>query len=462
MKIRSMNFFVTMLLTCALFENINASLDTTFNPSGTPPGTVITPILAQPPTGPASEIYGVAIQNDQKIVAAGALETNSVKFALARYNTDGSLDTLFGTDGIVTTPFTNRIVARAQAVSIDNSGKIVAAGFAFHAGTYYIAVARYKIDGSLDATFGGNNGDLAGTVTTLIGSSTTNFAYALIIQGDNIIVGGFTNIAGTNNFALARYLGTGQSAGTLDTSFGGSSTGWVTTPVDSNGSIVRSLVLQGNKIVAVGSAADSSNTYFGLARYTADGVLDDSFGDNGIVTTSGFSGTGAHGAAVQSNGGIVVVGDYNNQISTFDFGVLARYTPDGTLDPTFGNPATPGIYFATSLDDMGYKALVLDAQQNIITAGNTAITAGNYVGNFVVTGFTPNGTPNGFNVVTSLEQGSAAYALAIQANGKIVLAGLAQPNQNNIVHYFALARYVPPIITGRLSALTIAIQNKYG
>ena len=120
-------------------------------------------------------------------------------FALARYNTDGSLDTSFDTDGKVTTDF-GAGNTRASAVAVQPDGKIVAAGEA-HISTFDFALARYNADGSLDTTF-----DTDGKVTTNF-SSNSDVAAAVALQPDGKIVaaGSAVPIAGGSDFALARY-----------------------------------------------------------------------------------------------------------------------------------------------------------------------------------------------------------------------------------------------------------------
>ena len=93
-----------------------------------------------------------AVQSDGKIVAAGRAGISSGRFAVARYNVDGSLDGTFSGDGKVTTDFTRR-EDLAYAVAIQSDGKIVAAGRA-GGGRGRFALARYNVDGTLDATFG--------------------------------------------------------------------------------------------------------------------------------------------------------------------------------------------------------------------------------------------------------------------------------------------------------------------
>jgi uncharacterized delta-60 repeat protein len=136
----------------------------------------------------------VAIQPNGQIVAAGWAGRNYVHFALARYNHDGTLDSSFGRDGRVRTDI-GRSVEAAQGVAIQDNGKIVAAGMA---GFYRkFAVARYKANGALDASFG--NG---GKVTTSFGAGIV-VAWGLALQADGRIV-----MAGRGGgaFAIGRYL----------------------------------------------------------------------------------------------------------------------------------------------------------------------------------------------------------------------------------------------------------------
>ena len=159
--------------------------------------------------GGGDQAQAVAIQGDGKIVAAGIDRNLSGvgDFALARYNPDGSLDTTFDTDGLVTTDFIGQ-TDQAYAVAIQGDGKIVAAGRAFLGSTREeFALARYNPDGSLDTTFDGD-----GKVTTDFAAFNDN-ARAVVIQGDGrIVAAGFAVVSGTNDFALARY----NTDGSLD------------------------------------------------------------------------------------------------------------------------------------------------------------------------------------------------------------------------------------------------------
>ena len=194
-----------------------------------------------------------------KIVVAGegVVSTNR-DFALVRYNTNGSLDTSFDTDGKVTTPIGTNTSDIAYAVAIQSDDKIVAAGRYLNGSTYDIALVRYNSNGSLDNTF-----DSDGKVTTPIGSD--DVAYAIAVQSNGkITVAGYSFISGTNNdFALVRY----NADGSLDTSF--DSDGKVTTPIiGSNYERCYAILIQSNgKIVAAGETKDGTGSGFALVKY---------------------------------------------------------------------------------------------------------------------------------------------------------------------------------------------------
>jgi uncharacterized delta-60 repeat protein len=247
--------------------NPDGSLDTNFN--GT--GTVTTAI------GPSDdEIYGLAVQPDGKLVAAGWSSNGSNDdFALARYNPDGSLDTGFNSTGTVTTAI-GPGQDDAFALALQADGKLVAAGDSYNASTYDFALARYNPDGSLDTSFNG------GKVTTPIGSNWDG-ASALALQPDGKLVAAGTSWNGANDdFALARY----NPDGSLDTSFHG--TGKVTTPIGGNDG-AHALTLQPDgKLVAAGDSSNGSDYDFALVRYLNSNTLTVSKGGSGSgsVTSS--------------------------------------------------------------------------------------------------------------------------------------------------------------------------------
>ena len=355
--------------------NVNGSLDPTFG-SG---GKLLTDFFQD-----VDEGSSVAIQPDGKIVAAGsathgfALERNT-DFALARYNSDGSLDTSFGSEGRVTTDFVSGNDGISD-LAIDGQGKIVVGGFARNTSVSFgvnFALARYNSDGSLDPAFGAGGRVL----TDFFGFN--DAIGAIAIQSDGKIIAAGTAFAADGSdedFALARYNGDGS----LDTTFG--SSGKVTTDIFGGIDELLDMVLQPDgKIVATGLVnPPGALNDFTLLRYNSDGSIDTTFGAGGKTTTDFSGGTDISWAlALQSDGGIVVAGYTLQGPLTYRF-ALARYKPDGSLDTGFGT------------------------------------------GGRITTQFRPDGF-------------ALAFAVAIQSDGRIIAGGLSTPA--SFITDFALARY---------------------
>ena len=246
--------------------------------------------------------YGLAIQADGKLVAAGdaACCDSRTRFALARYNTDGSLDTSFGGDGKVTTEFSGPYPDDGLAVAIQADGRIVMVGGAgFDGPNEKFALARYETDGSLDTSFGGD-----GKVTTDF-SRYPDVPFGIAIQDDGgIVVAGGARLGEHNpTWALAVY----ETDGSLDTSFG--EDGKVTTDFTLGDDDGYSVALQADGKIVVAGQAGSRNTKFALARYEADGSLDATFGDGGKLTTDLTPGyDSVYQVIVQPDGKIVAGG----------------------------------------------------------------------------------------------------------------------------------------------------------
>ena len=239
-----------------------------------------------PPKGYANAL---AIQTNGKIVAAGASTKfgDANGFMLARYTTRGAIDTSFGTDGTVLTPFGS---SSATAVAIQPDGEIVVAGYSDASGSDDFALARYTTSGTLDSSFG-----TGGEVLTDFGSASKDQGASLAIQPNGkIVVAGSANGPKLHKFALARYT----TRGTLDKRFGRG--GKVLTGFRrSNHSSAYGVAIQKNgKIVAAGSTQHAKGTYFAVARYSRRGQLDGRFGSRGRVRTGVGSSTRSEGEAL--------------------------------------------------------------------------------------------------------------------------------------------------------------------
>jgi uncharacterized delta-60 repeat protein len=385
---------------------------------------------------------GLAAQADGKLVAAGFnadLSGNlDYDFALARYNTDGSLDLGFGLGGEVLTNFTGSGSSsssdRANAVAIQPDGKIVAAGdsdtnnnFGFS-----FALARYNRDGTLDSTFG--SGGKVLTPFSEVGVSQA-VANAVVVQPDGkIVAAGYTNAGGSYDFALARY----NADGSLDETFG--SGGKVMTDFSGAGSFAQATAIaigeDGSLTVAGSSTANDNNEDFALARYNADGSLVTSFGSGGKVLTD-FSGTGshdeAHSLAVGRDGKLVVCGVSDAANNYYDF-ALARYTGNGTLDTSFGTAGKVLTDFSGDGSVESAYAVAIQSDGKIVAAGLSFAAGG---GNLALARYRPEGvldTSFGSGG-TVLGPSGLAKAVSVLPGGKIVAAGGANRN-------FLLARYL--------------------
>lgn len=273
------------------------TLDPTFGTNG---------IVTTNPTPDVDVVNGMVLQPNGKILVAGLATPGSPwrpRFALARYTPAGLLDSTFGQGGIV---ISRRGVGRALALQSD--GRIIVAGFSSSG----FALARYHRDGSLDATFGGD-----GTVD----APANGGAFSVAVQPDGrIVVGGAFDFF---RFEVARFTPRGR----LDPTFSGD--GVVTTDVGGSEQVVIAVMVQPNgKIVAVGHAGphetgESDLWRFVLTRYRANGVLDTTFGRDGRVVTRFKDGAFAAGAALQTDGRIVVIGGQGD--GNAEGFALARY-----------------------------------------------------------------------------------------------------------------------------------------
>ncbi len=364
---------------------------------------------------------GVAIDSSGRIVTAGsAYLSGGGRFAVARYKPNGSLDTGFSGDGKVVTNFPASTGEGAEAVAIDSSGRIVAAGYANLSGGARFALARYKPNGSLDTSFSGD-----GKVVTNFPASTGEYAYGVAIDSSGrIVVAGYANLSGGNRFALARY----KPNGSLDTAFSGdgkvvtnfsSSTheGAYDVAVDSSG-----------RIVVAGRASLSGGNRFALARYRPNGSLDTAFSGDGKVVTNFLASTNevAYGVAIDSSGRIVVAGDaYLSGGWRF---ALARYKPNGSLDTAFSGDGKVVTNFPASSHEGAY-GVAIDSSGRIVAAGWAYLSGGL---RFALACYKPNGSldtafKGDGKVVTNFPASSSegANGVAIDSSGRIVVAGYA-------------------------------------
>ncbi len=486
----------------------------------------------------------IAVQADGKIVLGGMDETTlsglydgDAQFAMARFNADGTPDAGFGTSGKVLT----RIPGREQvsSLSIAPDGKIVAAGL----GTYQdpahpsdanyaspiFAVARYTTSGVLDTSFNGTGyvyrqtdeygPNEAGIPTIAVGTQP---------DGKVVVGGSFKEVPAVWRFNVD---------GSSDTSFGVGGMAWkplqyIDLDNDYNSARISRLVIQPDGKVLVAGAYDSGGVNKGwmLARFNSNGTVDSGFGSTSQVDGSGIvlvkpQGTlndrmPVAGLGLQTDGKIIVGGIHD---TTGAFHV-ARYQPDGTPDPTYNTsdigfdaglpsagtmfvmpddrtvlagvipfnpfpigvvrlqgdappattPATPtsttvnvspggldplfGSAGRIVVNDQGgvelpstiqqrFNAVAVQTDGKVLVAGSAGTRDNAGKGSFLLERFNADGTPDaafgtGGAIATAFGPISYATTILIQADGRIVLGGASEDSvasPTNVM--FALARY---------------------
>jgi uncharacterized delta-60 repeat protein len=412
----------------------------------------------------------VTVQPDGKIVIAGNSMTSGSRtyedFLVARYNADGTSDTSFGSGGRAVTDFSKGYdYAYAVTLQPQASGpsKILAAGMAQSPKGDDFGLARYTATGTLDTTFGSK-----GKVMTDLGGN-VEWAESMVVDGSGrILVAGFTNATGSGSVAaLVRYTANGA----LDTTFG--SAGQLVTSIGTNGHVSVALQPDG-KIVLAGTQLDpATNTWeFLTARFNANGTADSTFGSGGVAT--------AHPGFQDSVGGITIDGSGRILVAGWEGAAgycLLRYTPGGTLDGGFGSGGivtliNPAGWHTASGTMVGGVAVQPDG---MIVVGGQLYDDVAQERHVVAVRVSPTGTVDaGYGdagwASTQFGFDDEPQAMALQQDGRLVLAGYARPSTNTYPTDVALVRFLAsapqvgsftaspnPVLSG--SSLTLTASN---
>jgi len=402
----------------------------------------------------SAQASALAVQADGKLVAVGNVSTGFGDFALARFNVDGTLDPNFGNGGTVATDFFGSSDS-AHAVVIQKDGKIVVAGNASRGGPnnegYDLAIARYNTNGTLDPSFG-----VGGKVTGDLSGHTDYGAALALLPDGKLILGGtglFDSSTEAGDFELVRY----NSDGSFDPTFGnGPVPGRAITDFFGHPDFLEAIAVQSDgRILAAGLTylkPNEGKEQFALARYNADGTLDQTFGSGGKVNTQ-FPGQIAEANAISltSNGKIILAGTAFSSQADF---ALARYNSDGSLDTAFGVGGTVTTDFA-GRDDSA-EALCIQSDNKILVAGRRMLSSNSDTTDFALARYNADGSlDSGFGSggKTSTDfsgLGDVAQAMALQSDGKVILGGYSFHPTGPTTSAFemSLARYT----TGGLTA----------
>jgi uncharacterized delta-60 repeat protein len=405
-----LSFVGLVLVTSATLAVAQAGqLDPSFGTNG---------IFSDTFSGATGSASAVLLQSDGKVVAAGLLgvtNSTSQRGVVVRLNTNGTLDSTFGTGGVVTIKFGD-IDEVLTGLAIQTDGKILVAGSAFAGGSGLIA--RLNTNGSLDSSFG-----TSGFVPLY---PVTPGPLALLPNGKIILVG----LAPGTSSSVVPQMQRFNSNGQIDTTFG--SGGAV--PILFFGSAIK---VQSNGKFLITSSGFGSGT---VARYNSNGQLDTTFG---IVGQQ--SALAASGILLQANGQIVTAGSIATiavqQGNQTAFGLM-RFNITGVTDGTFGTRGAVVTSFA-NLTNASADALAIQSNGDIVAAGSASNGGSQPTGGFAMTRYSSTGQLDttfgtaGF-VTTGFGNGVTANiaAIAIQTDGNIVVAGSTSNGQ------FVVARYL--------------------
>lgn len=357
----------------------------------------------------------VAVQQNGRIVTTGK---NSVTHLIViRYEQDGTLDETFANGGVFSLPREGTI---GMSIAVQTDGKMVVAGYeTFSANSFFII--RLNSEGSMDGTFGS---DGIKFINVTVGDDLVN---DLLVQSDGkIVIAGVGNDFGERegSIMVVRL----NSDGTFDSSFG--SDGKVVTGFPDIAVKGYSVATQNDgKLVVSASGLTEGKGYLEVVRYLPNGQLDLSFGSNGISQIILDSRRFAWGGIEVANDGRIIVtglvGSYTELV--FDVVVFA-FLADGSLDNSFGSDGKTSIVTNCRCNSMG-----LGIQRN----GKIVVVGDDWVDGEDSDVLVARLNRNGSSDITFGDGGSVhvpigthsdrGLGLAIQPDGKLIIAGLYYP-----------------------------------
>ncbi len=389
----------TLLLFLAIFGTVctmaqDGGIDTTFGDNGT----VRTDIA-----GDTDLAISIAQQTDEKLLVAGSFKQQGQAFpSIARYNLNGTLDASFGNNGVVFFTGSGYGDEYYRKVLSQNDGKIIASGLFNLSANSQFVINRFLADGSVDTGFG-NNGEII-----VFPENNYNGDMALL-NDDSLLVVGRIYANGISNVGLKKYLPNGS----LDTSFGNN--GVVITEVgNESNTAVKVVLTSDNKIVVLASSQDNGVSSHVLLRYLSSGVLDTSYGSNGIVSIVNDPDFSSKNIALYNDGKIVVHSSFLDWQFDIMNNLIFRYLPDGSFDTSFGNNG----YLNPNRNNLIISKIEIQQNQRLLIFGElTDFFEGG--GPFFIKRYYSNGyVDTGFNFSPNSSQNFVAD-MVVQQDGKI-------------------------------------------
>ncbi len=327
------------------------------------------------------------------------------------------IDSSFGTNGLVLKDLTGNLDTRATTMAVQSNSKFIVGGYSnFQSPNFYDGLLlRYNEDGTVDNSFGVN-----GMVRMSFGTNNDYLTSVKIQPDGKIVAAGYTFQSGSNyDYFITRYT----SAGIVDSSFG--INGYVLIDFSQQYDVFPVIALQpdGKIIIAGGTGNKNSFNSYLIARVTASGAIDSSFGGTGIINKRVGTGQGERATAilVLPDTHIIIGGYCHDENFDYEFGLLS-YNSNGTLNTSFGTAGKVILNPTVSGGDI-LNCMTLSSDNKILAAGQIGTTFGivklNTNGS-LFTGFGTNGVAAAKidSAVTTV-----AYDMKVLPGGKILLGG---------------------------------------
>lgn len=378
--------------------NANGALDVSFGTDGK--------VVTAFGNSNNNHIYSLYILPDGKILAYGITGTTSLtpKSVIVRYNSNGSIDTAFGTQGKV---FSNLFPysTSGNKLAIQPDGKIVLAAIKTHQDdpNYYFGVERYTADGAIDTTFGTN-----GQAVTSFGTG-RSIPFSTIVQPDGKILVSGSYYQSSAIMGIMRF----NTNGTLDASFDGD--GKVTTSFGAGtySEGIQAFMADSGKIILAGTVYGAATRSFGVVQYNANGSIDTGFDGDGKATSayaSDLDYSNINGVARLADGKFLVVAKPSDVMATASDFVVRRYNSNVTPDTGFGTNGRVQATIDTGLNEA--LSVAVSATDEILIAGSVRPADNSYNSSAVIkysaSGSLSTAFGNSGKVVTALEKATTA------------------------------------------------------
>lgn len=399
----------------------------------------------------SDEGKSLVIPSGDKLIAGGSYSNGIDRGSfLYRTNSDGSVDNTFGTAGkvFVSSSFSSDI----NSIVLQPDGKIITIGSFFDVfnGTD-VVLSRFNSNGTIDNSFGTN-----GKTIFAVDSKTFDNGLSVALQSDGKIIV-YVIKEDFTTFTTTQYLYRFTTGGIADNTFGTAGRTQVNLVFNNTGNYNQRIAIQtDNKILVTGSVQETGSLNFGLIRYTANGLTDNSFNSGNPVSTdfNGFD-DDAYTTTLQSDGKIVVAGR-SLQAGGLKLGI-ARYNTNGTLDNSFDTDGKAVI--STVVEAVGnVSAVVVQADLKILLAGTSfdvLFNSNMFVARLTAGGVLDNtfGTTGVSLIPFTSDNLDVADALALQSTGKIILSGKISANFQEDLAIFRLNNTIATGINNRYTEL---------